>query len=82
MSRLCAQPQPGSQWLLTVPILRLVVGLGGPWCPSGVMLPAPGAGKGCKKAPQSSVQEDRRGLGHCVGSSSETGDMDVTLASC
>lgn len=43
------QPQPGSQWLLAVPISRLVVGLGGPLCPPGVMLPTPDAGKGCKK---------------------------------
>lgn len=27
------------------------------------------------------MQEDRRGLSHCIGSSSKTGDMDVTLAS-
>ena len=37
--------------------------------------------EGMRKAPRSPVQEDRRGLGHCVGSSSEAGNVDVTLAS-
>lgn len=36
--------------------------------------------EGMQKAPRSPAREDGRGLGHCVGSGSETGDMDVTLA--